>query len=250
MTNNKRIISLALTALLIVSAVMAQDAGGRTGGGGSQKQNNLDVNSLRDSTGSEGLDKRNKMLKDIGDAVAGGNVSDDVYTALEYMSKEGLSNKTMRQGQLLNDYPTVRRQVAQQLGKIGGDKATEILILLCNNETNLDVQRETIRALGDIGINNNGETVKTIIYKLRGVNERPPDSDIERLLLAAVEAFDKMDKKKSILNSQYREVQEFLDNVSKNKRFPRRANQVSVDERARQVLEDILRKESQREQEN
>jgi len=249
MLNIKRFIGLALTALFIVSAAAAQDAGGRTSGGGTQRQNRLDVNLLRDSVGPDGLDTRNKMLKDIGDAVAkGGDISDEVYTALDFMSKEGLSNKTIRQGQLLNDYPTVRRQVAAQLGKIGSAKAVDILILLCRNETTLDVLRETIRALGDIGSNENGSTVSNILYKLQGFNGRPADSDVERVILAAVEAFDKIEKKNNGLGNQAKEVQEFLDNVSKNDRFPRRANQTSVQERAKQVLEEIIKRDTQRRQ--
>jgi len=248
MVNIKRLFSLTLTALFIVSAAAAQDAGGRTSGGGTQQQLRLDVNGLRDSVGPDGLDTRNKMLKEIGEAVARGDISDEIFTALDYMSKEGLSNKTIRQGQLLNDYYTVRRQVAAQLGKIGSAKAVDILILLCRNETNLDVLRETIRALGDIGSNENGSTVSNILFKLRGFNERPPDSDVERVILAAVEAFDNIDKKNNGLANQSKEVQEFLDNVSRNKRFPKRQNQVPVDERAKQVLEEMIRRDTQRRQ--
>jgi hypothetical protein len=251
MVNIKRLISLALMAFFIVSAVAAplaaQDTGGRTSGGGTQQQNRLDVNTLRDITGPDGLDYRNKMLKDIAEAVSKEDISDEVYAALDYMSREGLANKTYRQGQLLNDYPTIRRQVAEQLGKIGTAKAAGILIQLCRNENNaLDVQRETIRALGDIGFNENGTTVTVILFKLQGFNERPPDSDVERALLAAVEAFDKIDKKNDGFANQSKEVQEFLDNVSRNRRFPRRPNQPTLDERAKQVLEDIIRREAQR----
>jgi len=249
MLNIKRFFSLTLTALFIVSAVAAQDAGGRASGGGTQRQNRLDVNSLRDITGSDGLEKRNKMMKDIGDAVAKGDTSDEIYAALEYMSKEGLSNKTMRQGQLLNDYPIIRRQVAEQLGKMGTARATDILIQLCRNETVPDVQRETIRALGDIGINENGRTIDVVLFKLRGINERPPDSDTERIIRSAIDAFDKIEKKNDGIGNQSRQVQEFLDNVSRNEKFPKRESQ-SVQERAKQVLEEMLRKESQRKQES
>jgi hypothetical protein len=251
MSNIKRFIGLTLTAFFIMSAVAAplaaQDSGGRASGGGTQRQNSLDVNSLRDVTGPDGLDYRNKMLKDIAEAVSAGDVSDEVYAVLDYMSREGLANKTIRQGQLLNDYPTIRRQVAEQLGKIGTAKAAGILIQLCRNENSaLDVQRETIRALGDIGVNENGTTVTVLIFKLRGFNERNPDSDVERVLLAAVEAFDKIDKKNNGFANQSKEVQEFLDNVAKNKRFPRRPNQPTLDERAKQVLEDMIKREAQR----
>jgi hypothetical protein len=244
MSNIKRFFSLTLTVFFIVSAVAAQDSGG-----GTQRQNrpDLNLNSLKDSTGSDGLDMRNKMLKDIGDAVARGDTSDEIYAALDYMSKEGLANKIMRQGQLLNNFPTIRQQVAEQLGKMGTARAADILIQLCRNETVPYVQRETIRALGDIGINENGKTIDVVLFKLRGINERPPDSDTERIIRSAIDAFDKIDKKNDGIGNQSRQVQEFLDNVSRNDKFPKRESQ-SVQERAKQVLEEILRKESQRKQ--
>jgi HEAT repeat protein len=245
MFNIKRLFSLALTALFIMSAAAAQDAGG-----GTQRQNRIDLNlnSLKDTTGSEGMDKRNKMLKDIGEAVAGGDISDDIYAALDYMSKEGLANRIMRQGQLLNNFPTVRQQVAVELGKIGTARAADILIQLCRNETVPYVQWEVIRALGDIGINENDTTVTIILFKIRGINEREPDADNERIIRSAIDAFDKIDIKNNGLANQSKQVQEFLDNAFKNKKFPRRQNQVPVDERAKQVLEEMLRRETQRKQ--
>jgi len=246
MSNIKRFFSLTLMAFFIVSAAAAQDSGG-----GTQRQNRLDLNlnSLKDTTDSEGMDKRNKMLNDIDGAIARGETSDEIYAALEYMSKEGLANKTYRQGSLINNFPPVRQRVAVELGKMGTARATDILIQLCRNETVPDVQRETIRALGDIGINENGNTVTVILYKLRGINERPPDSDTERIIRSAIDAFDKIEKKNDGMGNQSKQVQEFLDNVSRNERFPKRESQ-SVQERAKQILEEMLRRESLRKQGN
>jgi len=243
MSNIKRFFSLTLMAFFIMSAAIAQDSGGKT-----RQQLRLDVNSIKDTTGSEGLDKRNKMLKDIDEALARGETSDEIYAALDFMSREGLANKIMRLGQLINNFPTVRQQVAVELGKMGTTRAAEILIQLCRNETVPYVQWEVIRALGDIGVNENGNTVSVIIFKLQGINERNPDSNNERIIRSAIEAFDKIDKKNNGFGNQAKQVEEFLDNVSRNKRFTRQANQVSVDERAKQVLEEILRRESQRKQ--
>jgi hypothetical protein len=247
MLNIKRFIGFTLTAFFIVSVIAAplaaQDAGGGASGGGTQRQNRLDINSLREAP--DNLDIRNKMLKDISDAIAGGDTSDDIYAALEYMSREGLANKTMRQGQLLNNHPTIRRDVAIELGKMGTARATEILIQLCKNEVTPYVQWVVITALGNIGINENGSTVTEILFKLRGINERPPDSDVERILLSAIDAFDKIDKKNNGLGNKSNEVQEFLGNISKMT-FRRYGNLAQTNERAKQVLEDILRRESQR----
>jgi len=235
----------------VVSAVAAQDAGGRASGGGTRQQNRLDINSLRDTTGSDGLDKRNKLLKDIREAIANGDTGDDIYTALEYMSKEGLSNRTIRQGQLLNDYPTIRRDVATELGKMGTAKATDILNLLCRNEKKeFDVQLAAINALGNIGINENGLTVEAIfsIPKLRDYKaQSTSDDDFKRLVSSAIVAFDKIDRKNNGLGNKSKAVQEFLDNISKI-HFTKGQDQIPLHERAKQTLEEIIKRESQRNQ--
>jgi len=250
MSNIKRFISFTLIACFIASAAAAQDAGGGASGGGTQRQNRLDVNSIKDITGPDGQYKRTELLKDIREAIAGGDTSDEIYTALEYMSKEGMANRTNNQGNMINDYPTIRRDVAIELGKMGTAKATDILIMMCRNETVFDVQREAINALGNIGINDNGKTVDAIftIPLLRRYKGRSTtDIDFERLVSSAIDAFEKIDKKNDGLGNKSKDVQEFLDDISK-KHFPRRGNQVPIHDRAKKALEDMLRKETQRRQ--
>lgn len=243
MLNIKRFFSLALTAFFIVSAIAAQNTG-RTSDGGTQKQNSPDLTGFKTVYGSDGFEMRKKTLNDIGEAVAQGNTSDDFYTALEYLSMEGLKNKAMRQGQLLNNYPDIRLQVARQLGKMGSAKATEILIQICRNETDNYVIQETFKSLGDIGINENDNTVKDIIWKVRIYNPRSPDSIIDRVVLSAIDALDKIDKKNDGIKNQdyFRDVQSFLDRVSNG------AFSTPVKERAKQVLEEMLRRDTQRKQ--
>jgi len=232
-------------AFFIVSAVAAPLAA-QDSGGGTQRQAGMNLTEFKTVYDSDGLEMRKKTLKDINDAVGQGNTDDEIYAALEYMSVEGLNN---RSAQLRDGYAEIRKDVAKQLGSMGTAKATDILIQLCNAETNIDVQRETIRALGDIGINENGNTARIILWKVRGYNQRPVDSDIERTILSAIDAFDKIDKKNNGIENQSKEVQEFLDNVSRNERFPRRHGQASVQEHAKQVLEDMRGRDIQRRQE-
>jgi len=256
MSNIKRLFSLALMAFIFVSLaaapLAAQDAGNRTSDGGTQKQNSLDISVLRESYGSDALDRRIKILKDISDAVAAGNTSDDVYAVLEFMSKEGLSSKTYRQSQVVNNFPTVRRQVAEQLGRLGTAKATDILNLLCRNEKDeFSVQLAAINALGNIGINENGLTVDAIFmvplirsYKAQSTS----DDHYKRLVNSAIDAFDKIDKKNNGLGNKSDKVHEFLDYISRL-HFAKGQDQVPIHEHAKQVLEDMIKRDTQRRQE-
>jgi hypothetical protein len=235
MMNIKRFFSLALMAFIIVSAAAAQD--------GEQQQTRMDLTGFKTVYDSDGLEMRNRTIKDISEAIANGdNTNDDIYAALEYMSMEGLKNIARARGKILNNYPSVRLQVSVQLGKMGSAKASEILNQVLNNENDLYVLQETFNSLGELGYNENDSTVKTIIWKLRTYNPRSPDALIDRVVLAAINALDKIDRKNNGIKNQddFREVQSLLDRINKG-HFSR-----PVQERAKKVLEDMLRRETER----
>jgi hypothetical protein len=239
MLNTKRLISFTLMVFFIVSAAAAQDSDGTA-----SRQDSLNLMVFKGIYGSDGLELRKKTLESIAEAIAQGNTSDEIYAALEYMSMEGLKNKAMEKGQLLNNYPDIRMQTAAQLGRLGTPKAAGLLIQICNAESDHYVLRETIRALGDIGLNENDNTVKVIIWKVRTYNPRSPDSIIDRVILSAVDALDKIEKKNNGIGpKEFGSVREFLDRVSKG-HFSR-----PVQDHAKLVLEEMLRRNAQRKQE-
>jgi hypothetical protein len=248
MINIKRFIGLALTAFFIVSASVAQDSGGRTSGQDARP----DLMSFRGVYGSDGLEMRRKTLRDIAEAVANGDTGDEIYAALDYMSKEGIKNRAMIKGQILNDYPDIRRQVAILLGRMGTERAAGLLIQMCDpGDKDLYVLLETIKALGEIGFNENDNTIKRIYWTVRGFNERSLDNVvIENMISSAIDAFDKIEKKNNGIKNQgvFSDVIEFMDRVSKNERFIRRQGQVSVQEHAKLVRDDMLRRDAQRKQ--
>jgi len=245
MLNTKRFFSFMLTVFFIVSVVAAplaaQDSGGAT-----TQQDSLNLMVFKGIYGPDGLTIRKKTLESIREAASQGNTSDEIYTALEFMSMEGLKNKTMEKGQVLNNYPDIRQMVAAQLGRMGTAKATELLIQLCNAEKNdLYVLQETIKALGDIGINENDNTIKNIIWNVRNFNPSRPDIIIDRVMLSAVDALDKIEIKNNGIKNQkdFKDVQDFLKRVSDG-HFS-----TPVRDRAKHVLEEMLRRNTQRKQE-
>jgi hypothetical protein len=248
MTNTRRLFSFTLTALFILSAAVAQDAGGRTSTGNTRP----DLMSFKGIYGADGLELRKKTLKDISEAVVNGDTSDEIYAALDYLSKEGIKNKAIIRNQTVNDYPDIRRQTAILLGKIGTPKSADILIQMCDPvDKDLYVLLETIKALGDIGINENDNTIKRIYWSVRGLNERRLDSVvIENVIYSAIDTFDKLEKKNNGIKDRgvFSDITEFMDKVSKNDRFTRRQGQVSVSEHAKLVRDEMLRRAAQRRQ--
>jgi hypothetical protein len=241
MANTKRLFSFMLTVFFIVSAVAAQDSGGAA-----PQQGSLNLMVFKGIYGPDGLTIRKRTLESISEAVSQGNTSDEIYAALEYLSMEGLKNKTMEKGQVLNNFPDIRQMVAAQLGRMGTAKATELLIQLCNAEKNdLYVLQETIKALGDIGINENDNTIKNIVWNVRNFNPSRPDSIIDRVMLSAVDAMDKIERKNNGIKNQkdFKDVQDFLKRVSDG-HFS-----TPVRDRAKHVLEEMLKRNTQRKQE-
>jgi hypothetical protein len=231
-----------LMAFFIVSASAAQDSGGKASDGGNQRQPRLDLTGFKTVYGSDGLELRKRILAGIGETIAQGNTGDDIYTALEYMSMEGLKNRAMERGVMLNNYPDIRREVAIQLGKAGTAKATEILIKICNSETDHYVLMETFKSLGDIGINENDLTVKNIIWALRKYNPRSPDGISDQVVLAAINALEKIDKKDDGIQSQkeLNDVHDFLSRVSIGQFYR------PTQDRAKQVMAEMLQRNAQR----
>jgi len=241
MLKTKRLFSFMLTAFFIASAAAAQ---AQDSGGTAPRQASLNLMIFKGIYGSDGLSIRRKTLESIKDAVEQGNTSDEIYAALEYLSMEGLKNRTMERGRILNDYPQIRASVADRLGKIGGAKATDILLQLCNAERKDEyyVLQMAINALGDIGINENDVTIRTIIWNVRNYNPGRPDSGIDRVIYSAVDALDKIDIKNEGIKNQkdFLDVQDFLKRVSDG-HFS-----TPVRDRAKHVLEEILRRNAER----
>jgi HEAT repeat protein len=243
MLNTRRLFSFTLTAFFIVSAAAARAQDSDTVATAPQ-QASMNLMVFKGVYGSDGLEVRKRTLNDIGAAIAQGNTSDEIYAALEFMSMEGLKNRTMERGRIINDYPEIRESAAENLGKMGTAKAVDLLIQLCNAEQKEQyfVLQKTINALGDIGINENGKTAKSILGKARSYNPRSPDTGVERVIISAIIAMDKIDKKNDGINNEeeYKGTQTFLDHVNKG-HFSK-----PVQEYAKRVLEELLRRNAER----
>jgi len=247
MSNTKRFLGFLLAALFTASASPAQDQSGNASG-----QGGLNLTVFKDvSDYSDGLEIRKKTLESIRDAVSQGNTSDEIYEALEFMSKEGLNNNANNRNTVRNDYPDIRREVAVQLGKMGTERAANILVKMCDRkEKDFYVLLEVIRALGDIGLNENDIVVNRIYETVRGLNELPPNNIVtENVIFSAIDAFDKIDKKNGGFKNKavFNTVLDFLERVSKNESFPGRPEgRISVRVRAKNVKEELLRRNAER----
>ncbi|MDR2953283.1 MAG: HEAT repeat domain-containing protein [Treponema sp.] len=147
---------------------------------------------IREMSRADNLDQKLVALEYIGEAIKHGNTSDDVLQALEYLSMEGQRTIARENGRIMNNFPSVRRQTAKYLGQIGTQEASDALVMMLHTDNESMVLQEVIKSLGEIGINNNNETVIYIIDVTSRYDRNKPDNI---LAVASIEALEKIAKK-------------------------------------------------------
>jgi len=146
---------------------------------------------IREQSRAESREMKMFALTYIGEAIEGGNRSDDVRLALEYMGLEGVLNPIRENGRLTNNFPDVRRESARYLGVLGTAEARDALLKMIYYDTEPMVLQEAVKSLGDIGLDDNGKTLDAIAWVFKKFDNTVPDN---LLAFSAVEAVEKLAK--------------------------------------------------------
>ena len=223
----KRFSILMLTAFIAVS-VFAQSQNNEMSIEASYLQQTLENMIIRELSRTDSRASKLMALENIDSAIDNGNTSADVRQALEYLSMEGTKSVARENGRVVNNFPDVRRQAAKYLGKFGGEEGKNALLQICQSENEPMVLQEAIKSLGDIGINNNNETILNIVQIVRRFDNLNPDN---LMAIATIDAFEKIAKKNNGLN--YPEAIQLLIRISEGHYV------TPVRERARQLLADL-----------
>jgi hypothetical protein len=152
-------------------------------------QESMELMIIREQSRAESRDMKLVALEYIGEAINRGNRSDDIRAALEYLSLEGVVNMTRENGRVINNYPDVRTRAATYLGQLGTPEAKNTLIKMVAVDNEPMVLTEAIKSLGNIGINDNDETIKVISWTVNRFDTLNPDN---LMALSAIEAFEKI----------------------------------------------------------
>jgi hypothetical protein len=142
---------------------------------------------IRDQSRTGGRDEKLIAMDYIEDAISRGNTSKEVLDALEYLSLDGLMNKTRENGRVTNNFPDIRKRAVMNLGVIGTPEAKNAIIRMVISEPEPMVLTEAFKSLAKIGLNENGETVNAIAWV---VNRFESGKGDEQMALSALEAFE------------------------------------------------------------
>ena len=183
------------------------------------------IKAIRESSRNN-RDQRLIVLGYIGNLLERGSTNEEIRLTLEYLSLEGTQNKARENGRLVNDYPEVRREAARYLGIMGTTEAKRALIRICNIETDPTVLQEAVKSLGDIGMNDNDETVNTIVWVADKFDRTTVPNNL--LALSAIDALDRIAAKNNGLTNP--NAYTLLIRISEG------SYRLDVRERARQIL--------------
>lgn len=221
----KRFSILIITAVITVSAVAAQS---EMTVEESYLQHSIEIMIIRETARASTREQKFVALGFIGDAIERGNKSDEIRQTLDYLSREGRRSVARESGRVVNNFPDVRRESAKFLGMIGTEEARKTLLDICLFENEPMVLQEAITSLGDIGINDNNETVSIIVSVVSRFDNLNPDN---LMALATIDAFEKIAKKNNGFYSP--EAIALLARISDGLYIR------PVQERARQLLADL-----------
>ena len=137
-------------------------------------------------------DHDNKLiaLSYIEDAVSGGRTSPELMASLTRLAGEGVRNQSRTKGRLTNNYPDIRSRACVLLGTIKTEESKTVLLQVANDEKEPAVVSAAIKALGEVGINENDEVITTIEFIHRKHMALNPNSP---LALEVLNAYEKLE---------------------------------------------------------
>lgn len=227
-----KLIPLLLTAVFAAVPVLGQ----ATGPGRemtveeSYLQDSIEALIIREKARSASRENKLFALENIGQAIERGNTNEGILHTLEFLSLEGILNRTTLNRRVINDFPDVRMEAARHLGSFGTPEAVNTLIRISNIETEPMVLQQAVTSLGMIASDDYDLTISTIIRLANRFHNAvsPPDNI---LAFAIVEALSSIAGRNGGINDPAAWL--LLTEISTGPYGP------SVRERAGQVLNEL-----------
>jgi len=223
----KRISILILAGVIAVSAASAQNNPEMTVEQ-SYLQESVELMIIRETARASSREQKFIALNYIGDMIDRGSKNDEIRQTLDFLSREGRRTIATESGRVVNNFPDVRRQSAKYLGLLGTEEARKTLLEICQYENEPMVLQEAIKSLGDIGNNDNNETVVIISWAFSKFDNLNPDN---LMAIATIDAFEKIARQNNGINSP--EAIRTLSRITEGYYI------TPVKERARQLLADL-----------
>ena len=164
--------------------------------------NDVDGDIIMSLANSDELDNKLVALQYLQNAIDEGNTSEAVIKALDQLAGEGLTSQSRTNGRLINNFPEVRRQACLMMAKIPTEHSKNTLISIAVADNEPMVIAAAVKSLGEIGINENDETVEAIAFANRRNQVLNPTSSLALEVLTAYEVLaSNTENKKTLIDS-------------------------------------------------
>ena len=177
---------------------------------GSEKETSVESEYLNDVDGdiimtlaeSDEYDNKLVALQYLQSALEDGNTSDAVIQALDRLAGEGLTTQNRTNGRLSNNFPEIRREACKLMAKVPTEHSKNTLISIAVADNEPMVIAAAVKSLGEIGINQNDETVEAIAFANRRNQVLNPTSSLALEVLNAFEMLgDSTENKKTMIDA-------------------------------------------------
>jgi len=208
--SKKVLISSFLTFVAVFAFAQEKQVQKKDGKANTESETSVESEYLNDVDGdiittladSDDYDNKLVALQYLQSALEDGNTSDAVIQALDKLAGEGLTNQTRTNGRLSNNFPEIRRQACLLMAKVPTEHTKNTLVSIAVADNEPMVIAAAVKSLGEIGINNNDETVDAIAFANRRNQVLNPTSSLALEVLNAYEALaDSTENKKTMIDS-------------------------------------------------
>ncbi|SFI52780.1 HEAT repeats [Treponema bryantii] len=179
-----RKVFIAAAMLMASSLVFAQE---KETSVESEYLNDVDGDIIMTLAESDDYDNKLVALQYLQSALEEGNTSDAVVQALDRLAGEGITTQSRTNGRLANNFPEIRREACKLMAKIPTEHTKNTLVSIAVADNEPMVIAAAVRSLGEIGINNNDETVEAIRFANKRNRILNPTSSLALEVLNAFE---------------------------------------------------------------
>ncbi|MDR2595988.1 MAG: HEAT repeat domain-containing protein [Treponema sp.] len=225
----KRLFILITASVMAVTGIAAQsNPGSDLSVEESYLKESIELMIIRETARASTREQKFVALEYINDAINRGSKNDDIRQTLDFLSREGRRSIAMENGRVVNNFPDVRRLSAKYLGQMGTEEAKKSLLDICQFENEPMVLQEVIKSLGDIGVNDNNETVVIISWAFSRFDNLNPDN---LMAIATIDAFENIARQNNGIS--HPEAIRTITRIAEGQYI------TPVKERARQLLSDL-----------
>ena len=164
--------------------------------------NDVDSDIISTLADSDEYDNKLVALQYLTNAIEDGNTSEGVIKALDRLAGEGVTTQNRTNGRLMNNFPEIRRQACLLMAKVPTEHSKNMLTSIAIADNEPMVIAAAVKSLGEIGINNNDETVNAIAFANTRNQVLNPSSSLALEVLNAFEALaDSTENRKTMIDA-------------------------------------------------